>query len=127
MDIRVDRLRDELQWITDNPDVHRQSRWIIQLPCGTAGCLAGWTVLHEPDVEPDWDDTDSWGHAITDSVLTPQGTRDVSDWAQAILGLDDLYAHLLFDPGNSILDLWRIAAEITDGAIQVPVGVAGGV
>jgi hypothetical protein len=58
-------------------------------------------------------------HPEAVALLLPTGTvlRDkVSDG----LGLTDEQADELFAPTNTLADLWRIASDITDGAIQVP-------
>src|SRR4051812_46897448 len=42
--VDVPLLRKTLEFITDNPDQHRQDTWAKRTECGTAMCLAGWAV-----------------------------------------------------------------------------------
>lgn len=98
----VELLRKELEFVTNNPDVWDQAHWIIRQPCGTVACLAGWTVIHA-GLKP----------SAFNEYLTPK-------LAAHMLGLTRDSANRLFYHGNTLHDLWRIAGELTNGEIKMP-------
>jgi hypothetical protein len=140
----VERLRDNLQFLTDHPDRHQQNIYFelgeAHMPterpragtyvpvirpesgsidnCGTVGCLAGWTVLREPSIPL----IVSYGGASYpgEQVNGRWIRRTTDDVAVELLGLDGGNASTLFSASNTIGDLWRIAAVITAGAVVVP-------
>jgi hypothetical protein len=125
--IDVPRLRKELEFVTDNPELWIQRRWITRMSCGTAGCLAGNTVLHA-GYEPVFDygfnrnpDVASW---VVDADAGSATIAPVRDVAQRLLGLTYAQGDELFFPGNTLYRLWSLAARFTDGELQVPVAVA---
>lgn len=129
MSIDIERLRDVLEHVTAHPDEHNQTVWAWRadldialtkmIPhCGTAMCLAGHTVVLAGR-KIDWATATRSGEA----VRVVDGGR-ISDEARKLLGLAYDQAEALFDDGNSLADLWRIAGELTDGAIVSPVGEA---
>jgi hypothetical protein len=135
--IDVPKLRKMLEFVTDNPDLHNQRVWISSsddvedyepttlsngivvhtLPeetawsCGTAACLAGWTALHE-----------GWRVRYNDpeNVYRDGELGNVEYVARRALGLAEWQATKLFQPLNTHWDLWRLACQFTDGAIQPP-------
>lgn len=124
--IDVPRLRKELEFITAHPERWNQSAWIQRTECGTTGCLAGNTVLHA-GYQP------LFGHGLVrpDQAahvrrLDGDGEQLVDDVAQRLLGLTDREASELFHPLNTLHDLWWVAADLTDGELQVPADVAPG-
>ena len=155
--LNVERLLEELRFITANPDKHDQAVWAqarteapapeeadpwnTPLPprpsaCGSFGCLAGNTAIHEPGVELDWY-TESYffenGKKIqlwqADNILNE--TVKVEDWcgrdylepksikikAQELLGLTPHQAGVLFDGDNTLDDLWELADKFSGGEI----------
>ena len=157
--LNVDRLLKELQFVTANPDKHYQDVWAqarteVAVPegtdpwetdipaprpsaCGSFGCLAGNTAVHEPGVELDWykEDYEIWdGKKIqlwqADQILNE--TVTVQDWcnggtfeekksiktkAQELLGLTSHQAELLFDGDNTLDQLWELAERFSGGEI----------
>jgi hypothetical protein len=136
--IDVELLRKELEHVTAHPDEWDQSRWIVRTSCGTTGCLAGGTALragyvpyevtdvigqltwvyvdHDDPVRND----DSWEDWIQVPDLRVLSVQTV---ARRLLGLTNIQAMDLFAPHNTLEDLWIIASELTDGAIEVPPSV----
>lgn len=104
------RLQGTLEWVQAHPDSHNQGVWARRTECGTAACLAGWTVVLA-DIALDWDG---------DGACETADGELISDVAQNLLGLEDYYADWLFGGGNTLDDLWRIAEEITHGAVRRP-------
>lgn len=125
--VNVELLRKELEFCEANPERHNQSRWVETNDllgysvlaaevdrCGTAACLAGWTVLHAGlDVLIYGD-----GEAYVSSGRN--AGRHVRLAATKLLGLSQEEAMLLFMPFNTITQLWYLAHYLTDGAIDVP-------
>lgn len=91
----------------------------LNLPkaCGTACCIAGRVALvngWKPEPAPE----------AADPVIVTKGSREeqIDYLAAELLGLgpDDEYSWSLFDGGNTIYDLYRIAGHLTDGRIEMP-------
>lgn len=127
--VNVDRLRRELEYVTRHRDRWEQVVWIARYHCGTTACLAGNVVLnagYRPYYEDPADDDTSWIYVDDPGVVggipveRDRFVRTVADVAQTLLGLYDDQADRLFQSTNSLYDLWRLAEEFTDGAIQVP-------
>lgn len=126
MSVNVERLRAVLKHITADPQSWHQCNWARRDECGTAYCLAGHTVqLHGTGVD--------WSPAsvtkIHDDLLLAWDTTDgfpIDAQAAQLLGIDHDQAnrpHGLFSETNTLADLWRIAGELTDGAIATPAEV----
>ena len=109
------RLQAELEHITTHPEEWNQGVWAAKTACGTACCLAGGVVLRA-GIPLRWK---------TDNTAdyTERGV-EISTEAQRLLGLSYSDAGELFGGGNSLDDLWRIAADVTHGAVKRPVSVA---
>ncbi len=160
--LNVARLREEIQFITINPDKHEQGFWAearteaplnaneppydVEAPnpntrpsaCGSFGCLAGNTAIHEPGVELDWYQGTYFrenGKKIqiwqADNILNEfvmvkdwyDGTefpeaKSISKKAQELLGLTDRQAEMLFDGDNTLDDIWDMADRFTGGEIN---------
>jgi hypothetical protein len=106
-----------LDHVTDNPgELDQGYYWRpADNACGTAGCIAGHTVVmtgHEI----------RFGHWISSAFYCVDG-RLISDVAQVELGLSDDQAGRLFEAENSLPQLWDLASEFTNGAIKVPASV----
>lgn len=119
--INEDLLRRVLEHITAHPEEHDQARWAVRTDCGTAYCVAGHIVVMS-GWQVDWSD----GMAIRTDEMTHTcgvvGTdKTIASVAAELLGVergecDDG----LFYGGNELDDLWRIAAELTDGRVSRP-------
>lgn len=131
-DEQVDRLRADLEFITDHRGAHDQDTWSNGAKldesgkpvCGTAGCLAGWaTVRAFPYLE-----VAASGILLRRNSLGvarhPDGVRthSAAETAQHLYGLDDVGgAHAaLFDGGRTLREQWEYAAEVSGGRITVP-------
>lgn len=112
MSVNVGRLRAELEFITANPEQWEQRLWAKKdTGCGSACCLAGWTVVHE--------DIPLFFHGGVLASETLDG-RMIGEVAREILGLEFADADWLFACHNTLYDLWSKASDLTDGAIQIP-------
>lgn len=116
--VNVELLRDVLTHITEHPEEHEQEHWAVRRSCGTAMCVAGHAVV-KVGRQLRWDDDDQ---TVTCSVVGT--TASISSVATDVLRLQSHDANRLFWGGNSLDDLWRIAGEITDGAIVRPAAPA---
>lgn len=136
--VEVDKLRDELTYITVYPEFWNQGDWVnpvnrefgtAETPppaCGTMGCLAGNTVLHEGG-ELQWVKGDYWDYETnamkfywrTEYVIMPQEFEEehIDYAARKTLGLNSDQADALFDGGNDLDDLWEKAYAVSDGKI----------
>lgn len=126
--VDVPLLRKTLEFITDNPDQHRQDVWAKRTECGTAMCLAGWAVTFA-GLDIDFDS--SMAHVVGAWNLTDG--RPIADAAAELLGVEkidddnvDTWEDHIFNENNTLADLWRIAAELTDGEIEVPAQFTNG-
>lgn len=141
--IKVAALDRVLQFINDHPDKHEQNTWLAvplrdkqreapQLRCNTVGCVAGWTAILA-GYEPYWNrgmrgDTEMvtplpGAEPIGLIPLGTDGDRpvyEVRSLALTLLGLTDDEADVMFEGGNTIYDMWRIAERITQGAVVPP-------
>ena len=112
--VNVPLLRKTLEWATNHPEEHRQDVYGVRTPWGTAYCIAG-KVAVDAGHKLDWD----WGGA----EQVAASLANLADIARRLLGLpyDSLnWASKLFGPRNSLADLWRMAADYTEGEIEVP-------
>lgn len=121
--VNEDLLRRVLTYITEHPDEHDQGNWAVRTECGTAYCLAGHTVVLSGH-EVDWP-TAFGASATTVTTAGVAGTdQTIGELAATLLGLDFEDAageDGLFWGGHELRDLWRIAAELTDGRVSRPV------
>jgi hypothetical protein len=118
----VQRLLEELQFVTRNRAHHKQSIWFEQRgenACGSTGCLAGWTAMHHakdqlvPVVIP--------GYGSVPNYISYEVSG--GDWTSLgadLLDLEFSVADELFNADNTIWDLWHIANVITRGQIEIP-------
>lgn len=157
MALNVERLLEELRFITIHPDKHDQEVWVEadvevppeidiydpfdQLPrpsaCGSFGCLAGNTAIHEPGVELDWyrsgyhrrdgkriitwqaDDVVGEFVTVVDDWdgSEYQEQKSISQKAREVLGLTKTQADKLFEGDNTLDKLWEWAEKISAGEI----------
>jgi hypothetical protein len=127
--IDVPRLRKELEFVTANRDLWEQGCWIGRAECGTVACLAGWTVLHAgygpyernlAFVRLPVDDPLRSRVRVIPTSTSDAGLANVDDVARELLGLTGYQAVWLFHPLNDLAELWRAAAAMTDGEVEVP-------
>lgn len=102
------RLQKVLDYITENPLEHDQYVYARRTHCGTTMCFAGHGAVQA-------------GHKLQfsiggDAYYTDQGHIAVA--AARWFEITDFEAGLLFDPLNSLDDLWRLAGKMTNGLIQ---------
>jgi hypothetical protein len=122
VNINIDRLRAVLEFLTAHPELYRADVVAERTTDGIVGDLALWTVVREgsePRFRP--------GSGLTDVI---QNGQMIWDEARYVLGMDcdrsgDVVADRLFSEDNTLADLWRIACELTDGAIEVPANLGG--
>jgi hypothetical protein len=130
--INVARLQQELDFLLDHPDRHKQdlytdlrnvagylNRSVVERAadtswqCNTRGCLAGWTAIHA-----------GWQPSIHDNFLihpdNPVMSQHASVIAQDLLGLTSDQADQLFSGTNSLFEMYELAAGFTNGAIRMP-------
>ena len=155
--LNVERLLEELRFVTIYPDKHNQGVWAeaeteaplpadadrdmetvddIEAPrpsaCGSFGCLAGNTAIHEPGVELDWYEADYYLNDGKKVVIWQAdyllNETEASDWnsrvpkrikskARELLGLTPHQAEQLFDGDNTLDELWRLAEQFSGGEI----------
>ncbi len=124
--VDVPLLRKVLEHLTAHPDQHEQRHWWLtdtDTACGTAGCIAGWTVaLARPDLDV-YDDGD---HRPILLPGEPLPVAHVCDTARALLGLPFTVAAALFRGQTTLRDLWQQAEFISGGAITVPAELPDG-
>lgn len=120
--IDIERLDRALARIAAKPETHHQGAWIIELHCGTGGCLAGHVVLDaHPGAKParfdgvDFIDDSGEEYKAYTHVLLPDGTElSVRNEAARLLGLTDGFglidtqASALFAGGNTLEVLRRM-------------------
>ncbi len=118
MAINVPLLRKALDHITAHPQEWRQELYGMRTDCGTTGCIAYHAVVlagHSPGFGADG------GTNTVSDVLDRRGDPAyLPIVAAADLGLNPDQRWALFCGGNSLADLWRLAAEFTAGEIEVP-------
>jgi hypothetical protein len=105
--LNLPRLKQVRDHVVAHPDQHDQGEWFIDIngyekpcvigsECGTAACVAGWTVLLNGD-QPIKMAFPDHGYTSASSVaLINGGVMDIDDRAQQILGLTDDQAQELF-------------------------------
>jgi hypothetical protein len=122
--IDVARLRKELEHITAHPEEWDQTTWMYRTTtnsCGTAGCLAGNTVLHAGE-EVHWDSRGYAAYLKVKELHVQAGIlpTSIAECARKLLGLDEVQAASMFDAMNSLNYLWQLASQYTNGEIKVP-------
>jgi len=156
--LNVSRLLEELRFVTIHPDKHNQELWAkavteAQIPegdawyeitpprpsaCGSFGCLAGNTAVHEPGVELDWYEAETYrsdggrsifvwqaDYILNECVTVPdwdgngkhKEPKSISEKARELLGLTPFQAHRLFDGDNTLDRLWELAEQFSGGEI----------
>lgn len=141
MSVNVEKLRKAIEWAeseaikAENGEISEweQGEWIVTsrvryneklmeyVSCGTACCIAGKVALDAGfKSDPngfrgtlDGDETDVQSVAIREL-----GLQSYSDPA---LFASNSIAQRLFDGSNTIYDLWRLANEISNGEIEIPI------
>lgn len=117
MTVNTAVLRKALEFITAHPGEWDQDFWAQRTDCGTTYCLAG-TVAVQQGYELSFDDVGG-----ASQVTTGEGIADV---AERELGLTEAQADELFIESDTLRDLYRVARDITNGEIEVPVELPDG-
>lgn len=127
--VNVPLLRKTLEHITEHPEEWDQCSWATRSNCRTACCLAGTAVVLAGH-KIDWHDVccgseEFAAHVVTDDPLL----RETDEVAIPMVAARELNlplgpAHRLFFPHNSLADLWALAKDYTDGAIEMPEEIA---
>lgn len=121
--VNEDLLRRVLEHVTAHPDEHNQAHWAVRSDCGTAYCVAGHAVVMS-GYAPDW--SAAFGATATVAGVSTTGVvgtdQTIGEVAADLLRLDvdGEGDHRLFHGSNDLADLWRIAAELTDGRVSRP-------
>jgi hypothetical protein len=105
--------------VISRPELHDQAVYIT--PCGTAGCIAGWTAMLE-GYTPVFTANNADGRREANGmVYTPSGTEDPHLVAAGLLGIKQLggsdcdsYDDQLFDMNNSLMDILTLLCEWAD-------------
>lgn len=127
---QVNRLRDELTFITVHPEKHNQDVW-GEAPddggkpsaCGTVGCLAGNAVVNA-GFELDWfqlfgdDGKSRWGASRVKGVRGARG-KTIRSVARELFGLTEYQSDRLFDSPHNVANLWEMAIEYSDNRISL--------
>lgn len=118
---KIDLLRRALVHITEHPDEWDQGMWLpegVGPKCGTACCIAGHIALMTGWSPIPIDPDSAWFRTL---VVERDGAEgDVDEVAAEAIGVSDPDVDQLFRPSNTLDELWRIAAELTGGAITRP-------
>ena len=95
-------LEQVLTFLKDHPELHDQNQW-----CGTAQCLAGWTVAIAEERKLTANDTrfDPDPVRYPEEVNWPTDYVHISDRARHILGLNREDGDSLFAGNNKLEDL----------------------
>lgn len=108
MPVNVPLLRKTLEHIEAHPGEWDQENY----RCGSAACFAGHAALLAGG---EWDRPNE----PLDDYLAPSSDRPfetADERAVSVLGLEQWQADRLFDGGNSLDDLRRIVAELSEDA-----------
>lgn len=95
--------RKVYEYLLANPDLHDQSVWLAQAPCGTVGCIAGTTMfLADQDVTyvpvTLFDNYElKRGYSAIALWASDVKNSDIEDAAACLLGLDKATAASLFE------------------------------
>lgn len=113
--VNVPELRKQLEWAESHPDDWNQQQYAQRTSCGTTYCIAGKTAA-----DHGWKFL--WHQSDTPLYCTKNGQeRPPGEVAGEILGLCTHQADLLFEFDNNLPSLWKLAAEFTNGDIQIPI------
>ena len=113
-------LRKAVEWAeaeaakTDGAGLWNQAAYAFATDCGTAFCIAGWTVVNASDVTVQPSPTgygEQPGELV--SVVHPDGTSVYWEHeAGALLGLTEQEAWALFCPENDIEQIRHLSQQI---------------
>lgn len=111
MTVNKELLRETMDAILANPELHNQMHWARKTYCGTAYCFAGW-VCRLSGREVDF----TLGHADGGCRETEwlTGGDLISDTALELLGIDQASASVLFHATNTTHDLKHYVDEIAE-------------
>ncbi len=138
MTINVPLLRKVLELITAQPWTWNQETWacvnkpeqaeeraeeygVSTKECGSAFCLAG-HVAHLAGRLMKVSRFDYVTAIYAAEYVMDDGSA-IGTYAERELGLTLEQADALFEAGNSLFSLWKLASEYTNGEIQIPADV----
>ena len=120
------RLNAMVTWLEANPAVHNQKTWAmsdtdapdVTIPgdgeiCGTACCLAGWTLLHDYTHYR----YDQWRQEVVD-ILTGMPLTNSDDFtlrARKLLNLHEKETLMLFGYMNTLPQIRRMVIDLQAG------------
>lgn len=107
--MNIEMTRRVLEYIKDHPEEHNQEHWVYLEDadadgCGTTRCMAGMAV-HLAGREP-------LGRRALNSTWIALGAEILG------LSLDD--ADFMFISCNDLVELYRVANMLSNGAIEIP-------
>lgn len=112
--VNIELLESVLTHIKRYPEEWHQAVWAERGPaCGTAYCFAGHTAVMS-GYEIAWANQGSGVFGAT----KVEGGQFIDTIAARELGLDFVDADRLFESSNSLENLYDIASQLTDGAID---------
>lgn len=138
MTLNVERLIDELVFLTEFPEKWDQTLWLQTTnpnrvsACGTTGCLAGNTVLHQ-NYKLYWEEagvvtdlegkktmlyTADYTEEIDDGDGGTYQGKPIDEVAMFELDLTETQANSLFDGDNTLDELWEKAEQITQQSLD---------
>lgn len=115
----AEKIQQVLDYITSHPSEWNQDVYAKRTACGTAGCVAGLTVVlngHELHFRRRNDDIEQLSFSAIRKGME-YGLTDISSLAQEELELTTDECYLFFASGNSLDDLWRLANQFTGGEV----------
>ncbi|HET9892618.1 MAG TPA: hypothetical protein VFQ42_19175 [Mycobacterium sp.] len=118
MSINIERLRAEIQFCSDNPDLYEPGVYAAKTGDHVIADLSGWTCIHAglvPIYKP---------RLATHVTTQVEGVVWIWVAALELLGLPMPEGGRLLAAGMTVPDLWRVASELTAGAIEVPADMA---
>lgn len=101
--------------IEANPAQHSQSMWAQQNECGTTMCFAGWAVTLAGAKMEFFDIRHDLKRAY-DCTLPSGESRNISDYAAELLGVNETQREALFHNMNNDIDVIKdIVKDIANG------------
>lgn len=109
---RLDAVVDHLRM---NPRRHKQTVWAKRDACGTAHCLAGWTMVLAGWDQFEWDEFNDQNVAYADNVEYHGAMVPIRLAAMHLLDLEPKDASVLFAANNTFEDIEQMAKNLSNG------------